>query len=155
MLPRILAVKCELRFQPLFQGEPYFHESSSYLTAHGFELIDLKPEFWKPATAHWKDHPDGRVVWANCLFMKRPEVITSSVSQAKQIIIASMADRRCYAEYLFEKWQDSLPREWRADLEKLVMPIAPTFRDKAPWKILRYMRDTLWPATRFAHIAER
>jgi FkbM family methyltransferase len=155
MLPHMLAVKCELRFQPIFQGEPYFHECSSYLTAHGFELIDLKPEFWKPATTHWKDHSDGRVVWANCLFMKKPEAIASTVSQAKQILIASMEDRRCYAEYLFERWQDNLPREWQADLEKLVMPVPPTFRDTAPWKILRYVRDTLWPRPRLTHIAER
>jgi hypothetical protein len=153
LLPKILAVQCELRFQPFFSGEPHFHQTASYLVENDFELIDLKPEFWKPATAHQKEHRDGRVVWANCLFVRKPELVSDPVSQAKQIIIASMLNRRCYAEYLCERYQSTLPAEWKAELEQLVVPVK-TFRDSGIWKILRCIRDVVSPRPTMEHVAE-
>ena len=39
LIEGILFIQCELRFQPFYLNEPYFHEVVSYLYAHEFELL--------------------------------------------------------------------------------------------------------------------
>jgi hypothetical protein len=124
----ILALKCELRFQPFFEGEPFFHEVADHLNRQEFELIGLKPVDWKPVTAHGKDHRDGRVVFADCLFFKTIDAVRrmpnneSTLAAAKQVIIAVMSEKKCYAEWLLSQYQDILPDLWRSELSHLVTP---------------------------------
>lgn len=128
ILGRILAIKCELRFQPFFRGEPYFHEVAAYLNEHDYDLIGLKPAYWKPLTAHVKNHRDGRVVYADCLFMKRMDAVrkmpadTAALAAAKQVIIAVMAGKKSYAEWLIDQYQDLFPDSWQHELRSLALP---------------------------------
>lgn len=127
-MDRILAIKCELRFQPFFHGEPSFHEVVDYLQQRDFELIGLKPAYWKPVTRHRTDHRDGRAVFADCLFLKRIEAVRRLPSEiapwasAKQVIIAAMSAKKCYGEYLVEQYRDILPDRWWKEISSLVTP---------------------------------
>jgi hypothetical protein len=128
IIGRMLAVKCELRFQPFYHGEPFFHEVVNYLHQFDFELIGLKPAYWKPVTAHVKDHRDGRVAFVDCLFFKRVEAVRSfskdvvPLAAAKQVIIAAMSGKKSYAEWLLEQYRDLLPRQWQEEIASLVVP---------------------------------
>jgi hypothetical protein len=128
IMGRILALKCELRFQPFFHGEPFFHEVAEYLHRFDFELIGLKPAYWKPVTAHVKNHHDGRVAFVDCLFFKRPEAVrlfskdVLPLAAAKQVIIAAMSGKKSYAEWLLEQYRDLIPKQWQGEMVSLVTP---------------------------------
>lgn len=145
MLPQILAIQCELRFQPFYIGEPQFHEVASYLCERGFELIALQPEYWKPRTANYRQHRDGRLAWADCLFMRKANLVTQPLAQAKQVIIAGMVGRRSWAEHLLGQYKSSLPAAWIADLAPVVRAHR-SVRDTWIWKLLRRVRTAIRPS---------
>lgn len=153
LLDTMLAVQCELRFQPFYVGEPHFHQVAGYFNEHGFELVAMKPEFWKPRTAHARAHRDGRLVWADCLFMR--SAATDSLDQAKQIVIASMLGRRSHAEYLAERFGSSLPEGWIAELKGLTEPRR-RLRETWIWKALSKVKTVVRPSPfDLSHLAGR
>jgi FkbM family methyltransferase len=159
-LERVLFIDAELRFQPFFAGEPYYHEVALFLYARGFELVSLSPSYWKPKTAHRKSHPDGRIVWADCLFMKKPSEVQKlenggTLAKAKQIIIASMLRKRGLGEYLFELYRSDLPEQWATDLHPLVLPQRPTLKETAFWRFLWYVKRTFFSRLDFSVLAPR
>ncbi len=155
MLPQVLAIQCELRFEPFYIGEPPFHEAASYLSERGFELIALQSEYWKPRTAHSRQHKDGRLAWADCLFMRKTALVSAPLAQAKQIVIASMAGRRSWAEHLLNQYKSSLPAAWIPDLEPLVLPHH-SIRETWIWNLLRRVRNTVRPSEfDHPHVAKR
>ena len=151
LLPRLLALQCELRFTPYFQDEPRFPEVAHYLHAHGFELMRLLPEYWKHHTPHRADHVDGQLIWADCVFLKRPDCLPAELLQApalalaKLILLAGMLEHRSYAEWLFERYRPALAADWLPALR----PIRRAFGSLArltgagPW--LRRVLDRLRP----------
>jgi len=159
LLPGVLALQCELRFQPFYVGEPFFHEVVAYLADRHFSLIALTPEYWKPKTPNRKQHKDGRLIWADCLFMRHPDTVTTPLAQAKQVILASMSGRRSYAEYLLGVYKTRrLPKEWLPELNPLVVPrsIRPNIRNTWAWAVLRRMRNALVTQEFTSeHLAER
>jgi FkbM family methyltransferase len=156
MLPDIVAIQCELRFQPFYSGEPHFHEVVSYLVERNFELIGLQPEYWKPKTPHANAHKDGRAVWADCLFMRKPDTVRTPLHQAKQVIIASLAGRRCYGEHLLELYRTGLlPQSWAADLERLVLPKPNARRNWIRGALHHFRKGSQPQEFPLDHIAER
>lgn len=128
LLSGVLAIKSELRFQPFYQGEPYFHEVVQYLHHRDFELIGLKPEYWKPVTRNRKNHRDGRIVFADVFFIKKPGLVMDlpdnvrAISAAKQILIASMSGKKSHAEWLLGLYGNILPKEWISVLSPATLP---------------------------------
>lgn len=120
----ILAVQAELRFQPFFIGEPRFHEVVEYLSERGFELVGLKPEWWKYNTSHRDRQRKGRVVWADSVFFKNPDELlrmpTGKLLLAKQIFLAVMLRHENYAEFLLGEYRSHLPEPVRTDLATLI-----------------------------------
>jgi hypothetical protein len=128
IIDQVLAIKCELRFQPFYHGEPFFHEVVSYLHQFDFELIGLKPAYWKPFTAHVKDHRDGRVAFVDCLFLKKIDAVRRmskeivELAAVKQIIIAAMSGKKCYGEWLLDQYRDIIPEKLQDEIRSLVIP---------------------------------
>jgi hypothetical protein len=128
LLDKMLAIQCELRFEPFYEGEPFFHEVCAFLYSRDFELIDLKPQHWMPNTTHRRKHRDGRIVWADCLFLRNLERTVDggtrefTVSLAKQIIICSFLGLKSYGEFLLERYEPQLDAHWVPELEPLVQP---------------------------------
>lgn len=123
LLPRILMIQCELRFQPFYIGEPHFRDVDKYLHEQGFDLIDMRVERWKPNTTNRNRWKDGRLVWADCIYAKVPETIIAfkgddiPLAFAKQILISNMLGLNSYAEYLLESYAEKLlPACWIKDL---------------------------------------
>lgn len=95
-------ILCELRFQPFYQGEPDFAEAAGFLQRSGYELLDFAHlERWKYAVAGslWQYH--GRAVWADCLWIRKPNELTAR-ERAAQIIVLAMLGYRNYARQLYE-----------------------------------------------------
>lgn len=107
LLKGLLGIQAELRFQPYFEGEPYFHEVAQYLHHQGFQLIGMQPQIWKPVTSRQKEHQEGRLAWADCFFVKTLDQLRKDQEHlkenlAKQIVICALAGYRSHGEFLLE-----------------------------------------------------
>ncbi|MCC7358516.1 MAG: FkbM family methyltransferase [Anaerolineales bacterium] len=129
----LLAVQCELRTEPLFQGEPLFFEVARYLYARGFSLVGWRQELWRPASARQAQHLDGVVAWADALFMRTPETVRARPdgadprTLAKHVLLAGLLGKKSYGEWLLDGYQAGLPPAWQADLRRWLRP-TPSYR---------------------------
>lgn len=121
---RSLVIQSELRFQPLYVGEPHFHTIAAYLTDLGFELITIRPEAWKYPTPNSHLTRDGRLVWADVVFflnmdrVKRLFQEEASLAFIKQVILAKSLGLHNYAEHLFENVKGLLPPAVQVELRE-------------------------------------
>jgi hypothetical protein len=128
LVSQSLCVQSELRFQPIFQGEPPFHEVVSYLAGLGFELVHLRAETWKYATASRKLLRDGRTVWTDALFFLAPAQVRERFADsawkafAKQIILARIHGLTNFAEHLHERTRADFPSAVSEELAEFVKP---------------------------------
>jgi FkbM family methyltransferase len=117
MVRQSLVIQCEVRFQPLFVGEPDFVTIAAYLASLGFELIMLRPEVWKYATQRRNCMRDGRMVWADAIFFNSEEQLSSlfqdklPLVRLKQVILAQALGLHSHAQYLFERTLGQLPMD--------------------------------------------
>jgi hypothetical protein len=143
---RLLAVQSELRFEPFYEGEPPFHEVAAWLDARGFELVGLYTEHWKYATPHRFSQTQGRPVYSDCLFFRRPHTWLEwpqeerALALAKQVIIAAMVGKKNFAEHLLLAHIALLPDSWRRPLAAMVKPRVPSLP-----QMLAGLRRTFWP----------
>jgi hypothetical protein len=125
---KALVVQSEVRFQPLYVGEPEYHTISSYMSGMGFELVALRPEIWMYETAHRHLMRDGRIVWADAIYFLSPASVRdrfgASATKAfiKQIIVARSLGLWNYAEYLYESIAGELPAAVAAEMQHFVEP---------------------------------
>lgn len=121
-----LCVQSELRFQPIFKGEAYFHDVTSFLADHHFELVWLRPNVWKYATPNRPFVRDGRVVWADTLFfLKRTSIkellgANAWTGYLKQVLLSYLLGLHNFSEYLFITTKSDYPPEVRRELEMLL-----------------------------------
>jgi hypothetical protein len=127
-LDTMLALQCELRFDPVYEGEPYFHEAAQFLYDNDFELVGLKPEFWKANSPRRPFHMDGNLAWADCIFMKKADALAKlptderTLAHAKHIILAVLLGKKSYADWLLQQCQSSFPKDWVESFHALTLP---------------------------------
>lgn len=129
LLPSVLAIQCELRFQPFYVGEPAAHTVASYLADRGFLGYPLRTESWKAKTTHRAEHTDGRMVLADWIFVRDSTTLTT-LQCAKLILILSMIGQRSEAEALLELHTSDLPASWIPELRSATQPRR---RQSTPW----------------------
>jgi hypothetical protein len=123
-----LCVQSELRFQPVFDGEPRFHEVAAYLDSLGFDLVALPTEVWKYRTPHRRDVRDGRTVWADAVFFLRADGVRERFGAAawqpfvKQVLVARLLGLHNYAEALFLEQEGLMPPVVRSELRGWLAP---------------------------------
>lgn len=115
LLPETLAVQCELRFEPLYADEPPADEVLPFLRKLGFELVGLRPEYWKPKHPDWGAFVDGNVAWGDFFFMRSaPSVIAlaektgDALPLAKHIFLSVMFGKINHALRLLYTYKDRL-----------------------------------------------
>lgn len=128
-LGKTLCVQCELRFSPFYETEPCFHETVSFLADQGYEVLDIiHIDRWKYETAHWKWQLEGRALWADFLFVLKPEKLAENFGEdlplavAKQIILCCMLGKKNYAEHLLQQFDKNLPETWKTELHAMTRP---------------------------------
>lgn len=128
LLDHVLVLQSELRLEPFYEGEATFHDSLAYLDSRGFELVSMRPEEWKPVTRRRDRHSDGRTVWADCVFLRRSELLPGSpeglagLAEAKQVLLCAMAGLPGWGEHLLERYAAAIPAPWHADLVAATAP---------------------------------
>jgi hypothetical protein len=125
-------IQCELRFRPFYRTEPFFYDTVNLLAEHGYEVLDLLHiDRWKYKTANRQVQFEGRAVWADFLFVLKPEQLESNFANAlpeavaKQVVLACMLGKKNYGEYLLQRFDRSLPEDWKKELQPLVKPRFP------------------------------
>lgn len=123
-----LCVQCELRFQPIYEGEASFCEAVTFLAGLGFELVWMNPVVWKYATRHRDLQRDGRYVYADTIFFLEPGKVRQLFGDkapqafAKQIILARLLGLENFAEHIFEREIEGFSPPVRGELQAFVRP---------------------------------
>ena len=140
-----------MRFRPFYKTEPYFHETVNLLARHGYEVLDLVHiDRWRYKTPNRSCQVQGRILWADFLFVLQPEHLVKNFPEAlpeavaKQVVLACMMGKKNYGEYLLHSFKDSLPENWFRELEPLTRPAFPGVRP-----FLTSLRRTLRPVELF------
>lgn len=134
-----LCIRCELRFEPFYDGEPKIHHALATLDGRGFDLQSLMTETWQPA-APWREHlvvrQDGQTTWADCILLKRLAP-GDLAGRARQVVLLSGLGQRSVAGYILSAIAAAIPPRWNELLTPLVMPPPPISR---PRRIVRAAR---------------
>ena len=109
-------VQMELRFEPFYLGEPYFHEVAAFMHSQGFTIIDMKPEWWRAATENMLMATQGRAVFCNVTFANNSVFDKESPENLRHILILCM----CGFVNLAEQLLDTLAQNVRSELERLM-----------------------------------
>ena len=128
VISKALVIQSELRFQPFYKGEPYFHTMLEYLTNFGFEVISMQPWVWKYATENSRLMRDGRIVWGDVIFFLGIEKVKTvfeklaPVEFVKQIILAKSLGLHNYAEFIYESVKNDLPDIVQNEMKQYLKP---------------------------------
>ena len=69
-LARIFGVELEVQLGALYEGQPSFGMLDDHLRERGFQLLDLRPSYWKRALGADYGGPKGQLVFADALYFK-------------------------------------------------------------------------------------
>ena len=124
LLDDALCIRCELRVEPFYEGEPKLHAALAAFDERGFDVQSLITETWQPA-APWRKQlvarHDGQTVWGDCILLKRlaPGDLTG---RARQVVLLSGLGQRAVAGWILSTIAASVPAGWLALLTPLVAP---------------------------------
>jgi FkbM family methyltransferase len=133
-----VVLQMELRFEPFFMGEPFFHEVVSYLANYGFEVLDLRAERWRYKTKNMPYSSKGRATFCNVIFVNvgplKPEITLV------QALILGLLGYSNYAEYILENRPD-IELEARNELVEFLFS-------------KMHLNDRFLPYPKFPHVIE-
>ena len=67
---QVFGVELEVLFGPLYVGQPRFGQLDDALDALDFQLMDLRPSYWKRATGARYGGPKGQIAFGDALYFK-------------------------------------------------------------------------------------
>lgn len=79
-LAGLAGAEVEVEFLPIYRGESLFGEVDAHMRERGFDLVDLRPTYWRRADASRIDGCRGQLVYCDTLYMVRPEVLEARIS---------------------------------------------------------------------------
>lgn len=114
-LSSIVGIECEVEFLPLYEGQPLFGEVSSYLSQHGFSLIDFMRLVKWPREGYESNR--GQLVFADALFLKPPEKVICDLTKdsslkpenvkskiLRYIAILSIYDQTDWVSFIYDHY---------------------------------------------------
>lgn len=132
-LPTTLALQSELRFTPVYAGETPCEEVVAWCRAREFEVVGLKPEYWKPKHPNWTQCVDGNIVWADFLFMRTPVSVRrlaeregSTLPLQKHILLAALLGKLNHACHLLGLYAPWFPEDELTVMSSLIMRFTKT-----------------------------
>lgn len=72
ILSSTFGVQVEVEFAPLYEKQPLFRDVDSFMSNHGFQLIDLRRFYWK-RKAHCQFIGKGQLIFADALYVRNVE----------------------------------------------------------------------------------
>ena len=139
LLDDALCIRCELRIEPFYEGEPKLHDALAALDERGFDLQSMITETWQPAAPHRERlvvRHDGQTVWGDCILLKRlaPDDVAG---HARQVVLLSGLAQRSVAGWILGTIAERVPSRWHELLTPLVTPPPSVSR---PRRVLRAAR---------------
>jgi FkbM family methyltransferase len=67
---KVFGIELEVLFGPLYIGQPRFGQLDDLLGELGFQLMDLRPSYWKRASGARYGGPKGQLAFADALYFK-------------------------------------------------------------------------------------
>jgi FkbM family methyltransferase len=67
-----VGLEIEVELAEMYDGEPLFGEVDKLLRSRGFELVDLRPTYWRREAARSVSGTRGQLVFADALYMLAP-----------------------------------------------------------------------------------
>jgi FkbM family methyltransferase len=88
----VFGLEIEVAFAELYKGQPLFADVDPFVRQKGFDLIDLSAASWKHAVDMSLGFGKGRVMWADTLYFRRPQIMRE--------ILKNMDDRLALSKML-------------------------------------------------------
>jgi len=70
-----LGFEIEVEFLPLYRDQPLFADVDAFARRKGFELVDLRPTYWKRAAGVEGGGLQGQLVFGDALYLRAPEAL--------------------------------------------------------------------------------
>lgn len=83
-LGRTIGIEAEVELAPIYNEEPLFGRVDEFLRARGFELVDLRPTYWRRESARSIPGTRGQVIFADALYMPTPTAFVSALAAAPE-----------------------------------------------------------------------
>jgi FkbM family methyltransferase len=101
---RTAVVHCETEFYPLYLGQPLFPDIHRYLTARGFDFIDLvKATRFAPAVPSGSKGPE-RLVFGDAVFFRKPKANEHELLLVQALIAMLVYKKTALAESLLLRY---------------------------------------------------
>ena len=81
-LASTLGAEIEVELAPMYEGEPLFGEVDAYLRARHFELVDLRPTYWRREAGRRVAGTRGQIVFCDTLYLLSPSAFADRVAAA-------------------------------------------------------------------------
>jgi len=76
-----VGLEVEVEMVSMYQGEPFFAEVDAFLPARGFELIDLRPTYWRRSSGRDVAGTRGQLIFSDMLYMISPSDYAERLSK--------------------------------------------------------------------------
>lgn len=81
-LGQTLGVEAEIELAPMYDGEPLFGEVDAFLRSHQFELVDLRPTYWRREAGKHLEGTRGQIIFCDSLYLLSPAAFAARVDRA-------------------------------------------------------------------------
>ncbi|HUR91693.1 MAG TPA: FkbM family methyltransferase [Gemmatimonadaceae bacterium] len=78
-LDRTIGIEVEVELAPIYNEEPLFGRVDEFLRERGFELVDLRPTYWRRDSARSIPGTRGQLVFGDALYMPTPEMFVRAL----------------------------------------------------------------------------
>ena len=90
-LEQAIGLEIEVCFFPIRENQPLFHDVNKFMLNLGFELFDLKRNYWRRIShARYEDNRKGQIIHGDALYFRVPEDLTENVSVAKGSVVKAI-----------------------------------------------------------------
>jgi FkbM family methyltransferase len=147
LVQQVFGVELEVMFGPIYAGQPRFGQLDDLLGDLGFQLMDLRPSYWKRAHGARYGGPKGQLAFADALYFK-----TEHRFQEQLNAIADLPQRRTR---LLRAVSISLLYGYVDYAIELFRPNRELFETKAAAEISRQLESDVRLTTRLPHFRGR
>lgn len=80
VLDEVLGLEIEVELAGMYEGEPLLGEVDHFMRSKGFELVDLRPTYWRREVARDVPGTRGQIVFCDALYMLAPHRLAERLS---------------------------------------------------------------------------
>lgn len=110
----VIGLEVEVEFASIYEGQPLFADVDAFARAQGFDLVDLRPFYWKRHVGVGVGGPKGQLVFGEALYLRSLTSLRSLVAalegetakRAKVLHAISVCAIYGYLDYAIEVFDD-------------------------------------------------